>query len=186
MNVLTNMKYFSLVEYKIQFIKIIYFTGLITAFSLIFFILNGLCNPKITAILFAHNPLFNCFIHADFGHLFNNITLLMALLIVKENHNLTLSNLLVYAILVSVICTPFVVFGCTEQMIGISGLVYLLFTKLLLSIRIKYVFKLVLFFLVIGEINAIGNNDQTSHLAHLIGIVIGCLIYIRKKRNGEK
>jgi hypothetical protein len=183
MKVLPNMKNISLIEYKSQSLKILYFTGFITVFSVIFFILNGLINVKIIDILFAYNPFFNCFIHADFGHLFYNITLLMVLLIVKENHDLNIAKLVLYAILVSVICSPFVAFGITDQMIGISGLIYLLITKLLLNIKVKYVFKLILFFLVVGEINAVGNNDQTSHLAHLIGIVIGFLIYLKKKTN---
>ena len=172
-------------NYKLKFKLFIQLTALILSVNL-FYILTFIFFPyEETSSLFTYIPLFNPFIHADLEHLMCNLLFLGLVLISDINSDLGLPKLIKLSFLISFILFPFVLFHFTQPMIGISGLCYLLYARILIT-RKKFpkMYLLLLLFVLIYEFKSIGNDDNISHLSHFLGIVIGVFSILIKKKWG--
>jgi membrane associated rhomboid family serine protease len=172
-------------NYKLKFKLFIQLIALILSVNL-FYILTFIFFPyEETSSLFTYIPLFNPFIHADLEHLMCNLLFLGLVLISDINSDLGLPKLIKLSFLISFILFPFVLFHFTQPMVGISGLCYLLFSRILIT-RKKFpkLYFLLFLMLLIFEIKSIGNDDNISHLSHFLGIVIGVFSILIKKKWG--
>ena len=172
-------------NYQLKIKLFIKLTALILGVNL-FYILTFIIFPyEETSSLFTYIPLFNPFIHADLEHLMCNLLFLGLVLISDINSDLGLPKLIKLSFLISFILFPFVLFHFTQPMVGISGLCYLLFSRILIT-RKKFpkLYFLLFLLLLIFEIKSIGNNDNISHLCHFLGMIIGVFSIIIKKKCG--
>ena len=172
-------------NYKLKFKLFIQLIALILSVNL-FYILTFIFFPyEETSSLFTYIPLFNPFIHADLEHLMCNLLFLGLVLISDITSDLGLPKLIKLSFLISFILFPFVLFHFTQPMVGISGLCYLLFSRILIT-RKKFpkLYFLLFLMLLIFEIKSIGNDDNISHLSHFLGIVIGVFSILIKKKWG--
>ena len=115
----------------------------------------------------------------------STLIVLGLVLISDINSDLGLPKLIKLSFLISFILFPFVLFHFTQPMVGISGLCYLLFSRILIT-RKKFpkLYFLLFLMLLIFEIKSIGNDDNISHLSHFLGIVIGVFSILIKKKWG--
>jgi hypothetical protein len=114
-----------------------------------------------------------------------NLLFLGLVLVSDINSDLGLPKLIKLTLLISFILFPFVLFHFTQPMVGISGLCYLLYARILIT-RKKFpkMYLLLLLFVIIYEFKSIGNDDNISHLSHFLGIVIGVFSILIKKKWG--
>jgi membrane associated rhomboid family serine protease len=165
----------------------IYFklVAIIFSVNLIFEILLALFDPFTVSYFFIWNPFINSFIHSSWEHLGYNLVSLFFLLLPKINYSLGLKNILFFTTLIALVSSPVELFHLSLPIVGISGLLYFLLTRYVLSMK-KYKLPVVFLFilLIIGEIAQTGNNDNISHFCHLIGVFIGFLeSFIRTQKN---
>ena len=169
-------------KYKLKFKLFIQLTAIIFIINLLY-ILTFLFFPyEETSSLFTYIPIFNPFIHSDLEHLMSNLFFLGLVLISDINSDLGLPKLIKLSFLISFILCPFVVFHFTQPMVGISGLCYLLFSRILVTGKqFPKLYFLLFLFLLIFEIKSIGNHDNISHLCHFLGLIIGFFSVIKNK-----
>jgi membrane associated rhomboid family serine protease len=170
------------VKYKLKFKLFIQLTAIILSINL-FYILTFIFFPyENTSSIFTYIPIFNPFIHSDLEHLMSNLIFLGLVLISDINSDLGLPKLIKLSFLISFILFPFVLFHFTQPMVGISGLCYLLFSRILVTRKqFPKLYFLLFIFLFIFEIKSIGNHDNISHLCHFLGMIIGFFSVIKNK-----
>jgi membrane associated rhomboid family serine protease len=169
-------------KYKLKFKLFIQLTAIILSINL-FYILTFIFFPyEDTSSIFTYIPIFNPFIHSDLEHLMRNLIFLGLVLISDINSDLGLPKLIKLSFLISFILFPFVLFHFTQPMVGISGLCYLLFSRILVTRKqFPKLYFLLFLFLLIFEIKSIGNHDNISHLCHFLGIIIGFFSVTKNK-----
>jgi membrane associated rhomboid family serine protease len=172
-------------KYKLKFKLFIQLTALILGVNLFYILIFIIFPYEETSSLFTCIPIFNPFIHSDLDHLMCNLLFLGLVLVSDINSDLGLPKLIKLTLLISFILFPFVLFHFTQPMVGISGLCYLLYARILIT-RKKFpkMYLLLLLFVIIYEFKSIGNDDNISHLSHFLGIVIGVFSILIKKKWG--
>jgi hypothetical protein len=168
---LNSLKQFEC-QLKIKlFIKL---TAIILVLNIIYIVFFAIFSSEITSVLFIYNPIFSPFIHSSIEHLIYNLFFLALVLLPDYNSNLGLNNLIILSILISFILFPLVLLNITSPMVGMSGLCYLLLSRLLLTRKSLSKFSIgILLFFIFYEFSTMGNGDSISHLCHFSGIVIG-------------
>lgn len=176
---ISRLNHFYQFDYKLKIKLFLKLTALILGVNIFYVLAFAITNSNNTSTFFIYNPFFSPFIHSGIEHLLYNIIFLAMVLIPDINSNLGINNILKLSLLLSFILFPFVLFEISDPIIGISCLCYLLLARVLIT-RKKYT-KLNIFILIffcIFEFNSLGNNDEISHLSHLLGIVIGAVSII--------
>jgi membrane associated rhomboid family serine protease len=168
---LNSLKQF---DYQLKIKLFIKLTVLILVLNIIYILFYAIFSSEITSALFIYNPILSPFIHSSLEHLIYNLFFLALVLIPDYNSNLGFNNLIKLSLLISFILFPLVLLNITSPMVGMSGLCYLLLSRLLLTRKSfsKFSIGILLFFAFI-EFSTMGNNDSISHLCHFSGIAIG-------------
>jgi membrane associated rhomboid family serine protease len=162
------------------FIKL---TTIILALNLIYILFFAFFSSDIASTLFIYNPLFSPFIHSGLEHLLYNLLFLILVILPDYNSNLGLNNLVKFSLLISFILFPLVLLNITTPMIGISGLCYLLLSRVLLTRKSFPKFNIgFLLFFSFYEFTSLGNSDSISHLCHCLGITIGVVSIVINKQ----
>lgn len=172
-SILNNINSF---DYKLKLKLLLKLVSIILGVNLFYILTFVIINSNNTSAFFIYNPFFSPFIHSGIEHLLYNIIFLAIVLIPDINSNLGLNNILKLTLLLSFSLFPLVLFEISDPIIGISGLCYLLLARVLIT-RKKYskLHILLLLFFSVFELKSIGNNDDISHLCHLLGVFVGSL-----------
>jgi membrane associated rhomboid family serine protease len=177
---LNSLKQF---DYKLKFKLFIKLTTIILALNLIYILFFAFFSSDIASTLFIYNPLFSPFIHSGLEHLLYNLLFLILVILPDYNSNLGLNNLVKFSLLISFILFPLVLLNITTPMIGISGLCYLLLSRVLLTRKSFPKFNIgFLLFFSFYEFTSLGNSDSISHLCHCLGITIGVVSIVINKQ----
>jgi membrane associated rhomboid family serine protease len=113
-------------------------------------------------------PFISGFIHQSLDHFLFNIIAIFLLLIHRGN-KYDIKQMVLITIVVQTFTFILTFFG-VQISIGISGLVYFLLTRLLLSN--KFLIP-ILAIILIGEVVTLNDPDGISHWGHLIGVCLG-------------
>jgi len=113
-------------------------------------------------------PFISGFIHQSLDHFLFNIIAIFLLLIHRGN-KYDIKQMVLITIVVQTFTFILTFFG-VQISIGISGLVYFLLTRLLLSN--KFLIP-ILAIILIGEVVTLNDPDGISHGGHLIGMFLG-------------
>ena len=132
-----------------------------------------------TGNFISYNPLINGFIHSSLPHISENMLNLFLLFLADINTVYTLRKFYWSAVILSSIYLPFVLLGLVQPVIGISGMVYFLASRFIITNKGKtglrwtgYIFY---GFIILGDISQLGNDDNVAHLFHLIGAALGAV-----------
>ena len=122
------------------------------------------------------------FVHMSWGHLIGNtiflIPIWMYLASGKINPVKVTTTFLVLVCLANMLVTG--IYGLISHncLCGLSGVIYMLYGIAgILGNWLMFFFAIIMF---AGEIYLIGDDDRTSHVAHIIFFIIGILIGIGK------
>jgi membrane associated rhomboid family serine protease len=126
-------------------------------------------------------PMLNGFLHVDFWHLTFNVFILFLLLLPDINDHYRFKNIFFITLIISLSYLPFTLFGIAEPAVGLSGTVYFLMTRWLLSWSYFKTGLSLLAIICLGELNPINEKDQVAHGVHLLGVAIAILTLRRKK-----
>jgi len=134
-----------------------------------------------TEKIFILEPVLSGFLHTDFWHLSGNIFILFLLLLPDINENYRFKNIFLITLIISLAYLPFTFLGIAEEAVGLSGTVYFLMTRWLLSWSYFKIGILLLMIICLGELVLLNDKDQIAHGVHLLGIGMAFLSVIMSK-----
>ena len=180
---ISRLNHFYQFDYKLKIKLFLKLMALILGVNIFYVLAFAITNSNNTSTFFIYNPFFSPFIHSGIEHLLYNIIFLAVVLTPDINSNLGINNIIKLSLLLSFILFPFVLFEISDPIIGISGLCYLLLSRVLLTRKSFPKFNIgVLLFFSFYEFTSLGNSDSISHLCHCLGITIGVVsVAINKK-----
>lgn len=143
---------------------------LFSYFSLLVMMILGLSAKE--AFMF---PAISGFIHGDISHMLFNIIALLILLIPEVNRYNFRSIFFITLIISFIYLIP--VFLGFPEAIGLSGTIYFLGGRLLLSSTNKHRYFLGSIFILalLMELTSIKNPDGIAHGVHVIGLLLGMI-----------
>ena len=176
------MKIVNKIAIKEPLILFLKLTAIMLAVNFIYEIALVLLDEEMVRTFFVYNPILCGFIHSGPSHLLYNILVLFILLLPRINYELGLKKCIGYTILISMICFPFIALKISLPFIGISGFYYFLLTRYILSLK-KYIIIIRILFgiFILSEIGVMGNDDEISHLCHIVGFLTSGILYLKKK-----
>ena len=117
-------------------------------------------------------PFINGFLHGSLSHLIYNM-IAFSLLIIPKINDYDFKSICLISFLISGIYLLFWFFGFPSA-IGLSGIVYFLLARFLLSRKRFRLLSIILFLvLLFHEGTAINDLDGIGHAVHLIGLTLG-------------
>ena len=130
---ISRLNHFYQFDYKLKIKLFLKLTSLILGVNIFYVLAFAITNSNNTSAFFIYNPFFSPFIHSGIEHLIYNIIFLAVVLTPDINSNLGMNNIIKLSLLLSFILFPFVLFEISDPIIGISGLCYLLFARVLIT-----------------------------------------------------
>ena len=116
------------------------------------------------------------FVHQNWGHFLGNMILLVPVWIYADN--VAGKPFITIAVLGNLLITGIYGLLADCRLCGLSGVVYMLVgLTAILGNWLMFGFAIALFF---GELTLLGNQDRTSHVAHIIFFVLGIGIGLAK------
>lgn len=129
--------------------------------------------------LISYNPFTNGFMHSSLPHISENMLNLLILFLADINTIYTLRKFYWSAVILSSIYLPLVLLGLAQPVIGISGMVYFLASRFIItnnnSIGLRLAGYIFYGFTILGEISQLGSDDGVAHLFHLLGAALGAV-----------
>ncbi len=127
-------------------------------------------------------PIINGFLHTGFSHFAYNITGFFLLLLPLVNQPYEIRKIFKITFFISLIYLPIALLGIYQPAIGLSGTVYFLLTRWLLSWEKQRFGLIILGFIIIGEASQLFQPDNIAHGVHLIGVSLGYVSLNEKHR----
>jgi membrane associated rhomboid family serine protease len=129
--------------------------------------------------LISYNPFTNGFMHSSLPHISENMLNLLILFLADINTIYTLRKFYWSAVILSSIYLPFVLLGLAQPVVGISGMVYFLASRFIITNKnrkaLRWIGYILYGFAILGEISQLGKDDGVAHLFHLLGAALGAI-----------
>ena len=166
-------QHFYIVRYVFNKLKPLFFVSI--GIQISFFIISALFGDSGFYFL-TISPLSSPFIHSSFSHFTQNFIMLFLFLIPSINSVYDFRKLVAISILLGLTYLPFVLFGFTDPIIGLSGLGYFLMARFVIANQhFRKVVLAIFLLLVVGELSLLGSSDDIAHGFHLFSAGCGAL-----------
>ena len=129
-----------------------------------------------------YNPFINGFIHAGWSHLIQNLSLIFIFIFPSINQHFTFYKVYFITLIISLIYFPISLLLALPA-VGISGTIYFMMTRVCLNKKnfFLYIFFAIMFGYEIANFKVL--SDQTAHIVHIIGSVLGFISLHLKNTN---